>query len=457
MSNKQRNPIDAVWDFFCSLKLTIATLILLAMTSIVGTIVAQGKSPQEYLQEYSETTYRVLSALKFTDMYHSWWFLGLLEIFALNLIACSIKRLPRVWKTVHEPVLVPPDSLYRTFSNVEEVVVKKQNVAQVGEKAKALLGKAFAAPVVTEEEGRIHLFAQKMPWARFGVYVTHLSILIIFAGAILGSLWGYKAFVNIVEGTSTDKVWPRGQNQPIDLGFQVRCDAFSVSYYGGENAGRPKEYKSILSIIDGGKTVIDHRPIIVNKPLTYKGITFYQSSYGPTGEPNFSLKVKERATGKEVELSGRQGQKFELPGGSSLRVVDSTESFQTFGPAARVEVTPKGGQARSFVVLQKFPEFDAQRGGAYVVSLQKLEQRYYTGLQVAKDPGVWVVWLGCALLVLGSMVAFFLSHRRIWVTIQPLEGNRVGVKIGGSAHRNQPAFEIYFDGLKKQLRDELTA
>ena len=30
-------------------------------------------------------------------------------------------------------------------------------------------------------------YAEKMPWARFGVYVTHASILIIFLGAILGS------------------------------------------------------------------------------------------------------------------------------------------------------------------------------------------------------------------------------------------------------------------------------
>ena len=280
MSAKDRNSLTAFWDFFCSLKLTIVTLILLAMTSIIGTVVQQGRAPQDYLKEYSETTYRVLSTLKFTDMYHSWWFLGLLEIFALNLIACSIKRLPRVLKTVREPVLVPAESLYRTLSNTEEVVVKGQSVAQVAETSRALLGKAFAGPVVSAEGEKVHLFAQKMPWARFGVYVTHLSILIIFAGAILGSLWGYKAYVNIVEGTSTNQVWPRGEEKPIDLGFQVRCDDFSVSFYGGENAGRPKEFKSLLSIIDGGKTVVDHRPVIVNDPLTYKGITFYQASYG---------------------------------------------------------------------------------------------------------------------------------------------------------------------------------
>ena len=34
------------------------------------------------------------------------------------------------------------------------------------------------------------------------------------------------------------------------------------------------------------------------------------------------------------------------------------------------------------------------------------EEFMYTGLQVAKDPGVWVVWLGCTLMMVGIYVAF---------------------------------------------------
>jgi cytochrome c biogenesis protein len=116
--------------------------------------------------------------------------------------------------------------------------------------------------------------------------------------------------------------------------------------------------------------------------------------------------------------------------------------------------TPDGQHGNPFLVLQNFPDFDAQRGGEQVFTLLGFDQRYYTGLQVAKDPGVWVVWLGCFLLVAGSLGAFFLSHRRLWVTIQPL-AKGVGVKLGGSAHRNQPAFALFFDGLRKDLNDAL--
>ncbi|WP_027715903.1 cytochrome c biogenesis protein ResB [Desulfuromonas sp. TF] len=453
MNAKDRNPATALWDFFCSLKLTIVTLILLAATSIIGTVIQQNRTPEEYLQVYSETTYRILNTLKFFDMYHSWWFLALLGIFSINLISCSIKRFPRVWKTVKEPVLVPDETLYRTFSNMEEIVIPA-SVDEVRKKVADFTSSHFSTPVVTEESGKVHLFAQKAAYARFGVYVTHISILIIFIGAIIGTLWGYKAFVNIVEGTATDKVWPRGSNEPIDLGFSVRCDEFSVSYY--EGSSRPREFKSLLTVIDEGRTITEKRPVVVNDPLTYEGITFYQSSYGPAGEPVFNFKVRVKETGEVANITARQGQRVQLPGGGAFRVVDFTPSYQNFGPGARLEVFTESGKRNSFIVLQAFPDFDAQRGGVYSFTLVDFKQRFYTGLQVAKDPGVWVVWLGCTLMVLGSMIAFFLSHRRIWITIMPV-GGKTGIKLGGSAHRNQPAFELFFDDFKKNLKAELVA
>jgi cytochrome c biogenesis protein len=453
LSAKDRNAATVLWDFFCSLKLTITTLILLAATSIIGTVIQQGRSPQEYLQQYSESTYRLFETLGFFDMYHSWWFLSLLGLFSINLIACSIKRFPVVWKTVRNPVLVADDTLFRTLSNMEEHLVKEP-VAEVQGRLSAYVGQHFATPVVTEKDGAVHLYAQKGAWARFGVYVTHASILIIFIGAIVGSLWGYKAYVNIVEGTETTQVYPRGSSEPIDLGFTVRCDAFSVSYY--EGTTRPREFKSLLTVIDSGQVIKDKRPIIVNDPLTYKGITFYQSSYGPAGDPTFNFQVKVRATGEIVDMAVRQGQRVALPGGGSFRVADFTDQFQNFGAAARLEVSPPAGTPRSFVVLQAFPEFDVQRGGDYAFTLVDYQRRFYTGLQVAKDPGVWIVWLGCALMVVGSLVAFFLSHRRLWITIRPV-GDKTGIKVGGSAHRNQPAFEIFFDEFKKNLKAEISA
>jgi cytochrome c biogenesis protein len=453
--SKEQGFVDRLWDFFCSLKLAITTLILLAMTSIIGTVIEQGMTPEEM----SAKTGWNLSTLKFLDqsinafdMYHSWWFLSLMGLFAVNLICCSIKRFPFVWKTVREPRLVVDDGFFRSLSNVEEVVVAKGTLEGVRDQVAVFLKGRFGAPVVTEQDGKIHLYAEKGAISRFGVYVTHSSILIIFIGAMIGNVWGYKSYVNIVEGGSVDQLVPRGAKEPIPLGFSVRCDKFKVEFYG--DSQRPKEFSSDLVVLQNGQEVLK-KTIEVNDPLSFNGITFYQSSYGPAGDASFRFRVRQRSTGQAMELTARQGQHVPLPGGASFAVTNSTQSYDKFGPAVQMHVnTPDGRHGNPFIVLKNYPEFDAQRGDEFIFSLIGMDQRYYTGLQVAKDPGVWVVWLGCFLMVAGSCGAFFLSHRRLWVTIQPL-AKGVGVKFGGSAHRNQPAFTLYFDTLKKELKDAL--
>lgn len=453
--SKQVSITDRVWDFFCSLKLAIVTLILLALLSIIGTVLQQNKSPQEYLQIYGidQSTYELLDSLQFFNMYHSWWFLGLMGLFAVNLICCSIKRLPRIIKTVRQPQLKADEGLYRTLSNREEAIAQG-TVASVRDKLVTLLGSKFAKPVVNEEEGKVYLFAQKAAYARFGVYVTHISILIIFIGAMIGNVFGYKAYVNIVEGRTIDAVWPRGGAEPIPLGFAIRCDDFQVEFY--EGGGRPKEFTSDLVVLENGQEVLKKR-IEVNDPLNYKGLTFYQSSYGPAGDPMYRFRVTVRETGEVVTVTGGPNKRLQLPGGAALIPLGYADSYQNFGPAAQIAIAADGRkQGTPFIVLQNFPDFDAKRGGAYAVTLLGVDQVYYTGLQVAKDPGVWVVWLGCFLMVLGSCGAFFLSHRRVWVTIQEVEQG-IGVQYGGSAHRNQPAFTLYFDQLKQEIDDTLSS
>ncbi len=451
MNVKKSSPSDRLWDFFCSLKLTIITLLLLAITSIIGTVIQQGAAPEEYIREYGRSNYELFTKLQFTDMYHSWWFVGLLGLFSVNLICCSIKNFPRVWKFVVEPQLIAGDGTYKNSANKAEFSSKEAAATLAPRLAETLKG-AFAKPVQSQEEGKIHLFSQKGIYSRFGAYLTHLSILIIMVGAIVGTVWGYKAYVNIVEGTSTSQVWPRGSNQPLDLGFTVRCDRFSVSYY--EGTQRPRDYNSDLVILENGKEILK-KTIEVNDPLSYKGITFYQSSYGPAGTGSFEFEVTDNNGGEKLTIKVAQGQKAQLPRGFAFSVDDFTPSYDRFGPAAKLHVdAPDGTHRTPFVILQNFPQFDARRGGDFSFALKGYKQPQYTGLQVAKDPGVWVVWSGCFLMVFGSMGAFFFSHRRIWVRLTEEKGKTL-VQVAASAHRNQPAFALKFEELTKQIEDTI--
>jgi len=299
--------------------------------------------------------------------------------------------------------------------------------------------------------GEYHLFAQKSPYCRLGVYVVHFSIIVIFIGALIGSFFGYKAFVNITEGTSASTVYSRSE-KPIELGFAVRCEKFSVSFY---DTGAPKEFKSILTVLENGQPVQGYVnvPIIVNDPLTYKGITFYQSSYGPAGDGAlYHFSVRQRKGGAPVKITARQGEKTLLPGGGYMQVMEAVQDVRPFipqfsGPAARIETTMSGGAPQQFIVFRNYPQFDEQRGGELIFSYDASDEKFYTGLQVAKDPGVWVVWLGCALMVVGISLAFFFSHKRLWCKVA--NGR---ITMGGTASKNQAGFELLFEDLVEKLK-----
>jgi cytochrome c biogenesis protein len=450
LTTNKRGVAQKLWDFFCSLKLTIFLLIGLALTSIIGTVIQQGPQ-REYLATLSETKIKLYSALGFFDMYHSWWFILLLYLLTLNLICCSIKRLPRVWQIVSVPVLVMDETFERGLTNVKELKLTGSK-AELKDRLASFLKAEFAEPVITEQNGEYHLFSQKNRWSRLGVYVVHFSIIIIFIGALLGSFFGYKAYVNIPEGGYISQVQSRS-GKSIDLGFAVRCEKFSVSFY---DTGAPKEFKSILTVLENGQPVKGYQniPIIVNDPLTYKGITFYQSSYGQAEEGAlYHITVRNRKGGAPVHVEIHQGERATLPGGATLSVTEATQNVRPFmkefdGPGAQVEFTPAGGKPQPFVILSdKYQEFNAQHGGDLVLTFDGMDQKFFTGLQVAKDPGVLVVWLGCLLMVIGICMAFFMSHKRIWARISD-----AGVTLGGSASKNPTGFELAFEELVQKLK-----
>ena len=455
MTKKQRNAPELLWDFFCSLKLTMFLLISLAAISIIGTVVPQGTPPEQYLAQISPAKLKLYTTLGFFDMYHSWWFILLLYLLTMNLICCSIKRLPYIWKMITHPVTVMNSGLEQSLANVASFP-GSDTPERLKSRVADFLKTEFAEPVVTEADGALHFFAQKTPWCRLSVYFVHLSVIVIFIGAMIGSLFGYKGFVNIMEGESVGKVMLNSQKE-TNLGFSVKCEKFSVAHYPN---GAPREFKSILTVLENGAPVPGYVnvPIIVNDPLTYKGITFYQSSYGNAGDYFFT----------STDISGNNRSKFSISNqssvtlldGSTLHVIEATQDVSQFapglsGPAAQVEMHTRDGKTEQFIVYANHPELNIQHakqhGNGPAIHYLGAEERMYTGLQVAKDPGVWVVWLGCLLMVVGIYAAFFMSHRRIWVRIQ----NKT-ITVGGNASKNQGAFQHVFEQLVEKLTTHLT-
>ncbi len=441
---KTKNPF---MQFFASVQLTLFTFIVLALASIIGTIIQQNRDPGFYVEQYGPNLARLFEILNFRDMYNSGWFLSLLVLLSINLIVCTIDRLPNVWRMVVQDNLdTTPERVERQAQRQDFLVGNDPDGAV--EVAKSVLG-TFGSGVrqAALGDGTI-LFVQKGAWTRLGVYVVHASVLIIFAGAIIGSLFGHKGGVNLPEGGTTSAIYSFKDNQPIELGFGVRCDKFDLTFY---DTGAPKEFRSDLTIIKDGREVLK-KSIVVNDPLDYGGYTFYQASYEPRNETMVRI-VNETTHAEQVFVVMPRREISWPEEGVSFGIVNIQGSERT-GYGYKIWFTDKQGEPATFWLTENMGGKVERPAGNYTVSLKR---RYATGLQVAKDPGVWYVYVGCMAMLLGLLVAFFLSHRRVWIYVARQDGS-TRILLSGSANKDRIGFAKEFNALAEKIRrnDSLT-
>lgn len=445
-------PFSGLYDFFSSIKLSIFVLIALAVTSIFGTVIQQEKPVSTYVAEYGEGVAKVIQFLNLGDMYHSWWFMVLLGLLLANITFCSLKRLPQAVRLMRDsdPVF---DGRPVAIHEKWEAVLKGRSVEQVAALAEQVLSERVRRPVRRDVDGKCYLFATRGWWSRMGVYITHFSLFLFALGALIGAQWGYKGYVQITEGESVSQVALR-TGGAMDLGFTVRNDKFELEYYNdaaGRPTGRPRDYRSTLTVIEDGQAVLQ-KTIEVNDPLIHRGIYFYQSSYGQGGGKGAVLSVLGPRRNLIVHRQRvARGGALSLEGSDRLTLREMTGDFRGMGPAVEVVLERQGGDPVSGVVFLA-PQGNQRAVGDYLVRVEDVDLSMYTGLQVAKDPGVPVVWAGCILITLGCLVAFFASHRRVWVRVQ---GHEKGAHVffGGNASRNRISFERQFAELCQQAQE----
>ncbi|MBW1779909.1 MAG: cytochrome c biogenesis protein ResB [Deltaproteobacteria bacterium] len=460
---KSENRSHAIWRFFSSVKLTIVLLILLAIVSIIGTVIPQQQGAAEFARRLSPSTLQIFAALDMFDMYHSIWFRVLIGFLALNLIVCSADRFPRAWKrftTRPEPDRtkpfdhLPPDLSCRTDKGL------KETADSVGR----LLQSRYKRIREKEVEGNRFFYAEKGGYSHFGVYIVHLSVLLILVGGLVGSFFGFEAYVNILEGEQTDTVMLRKKMEPMKLNFSVRCDKFTVDFY---KNGAPREFRSDLGFLVNGKEV-KRIGLLVNHPVEFMGVMFYQAHYGKAPGKAVHLNISRQGHGSPaVHMTVQAGDAVELPGGEGVfKVVDVRGDIMNMGPAALISVQPeKQGKPLEFWVfknqeqaLNRLPgpmrqssKFNPSAFAPYTFFLDGVETRYYTGLQVNKDPGVPIVWIGCFFMVAGLFFTFFTSHRRIWVRVLDT-GQGIQTDVAGSANKNPVGLQRELEHLVKDIR-----
>lgn len=458
-TEKGKTIIDKVWDFFASIKLAAVTFGLIALSSIIGTVIEQGGEPEKNLEVLSKlfgkglapTLYRISENLGFMDMYHSWWFIAFLVVFTTNLIICSLERLPNRWKVIKLPLNPLSLDKFGSSSLRNEIKLNKppQDVRDSIRHAVKRMG--FNALEVSEE-GTIQFYSQKGAYSRLGVYITHLSILLILIGAVTGIFLGFNGFLNLPEGYSSDVAYSRRGGTAHQLGFTIKCDDFDVEFYEGKDL--PKDYKSWLTVSKNGN-VVKKQMIEVNTPLRFEGYTFYQSSYGampnPTGVLFFNV-ISSKGVSEVVNIGLNEsfiiqgtdisGMAIDFSPALAFRQDGSTFTYSEMmnNPGVRMIFSKNGKELYSGWLLKRYPQTWNLPDGNRVEFIDYWGSQY-TGLQVRKDPGVWIVYLGCLIMGAGLYMAFFMSHRKLWVALTPDGKKGSKVLIAGSTNKNKTSYE----------------
>ncbi|MEW5908390.1 MAG: cytochrome c biogenesis protein ResB [Thermodesulfobacteriota bacterium] len=433
---ENRSPIRAIWDFFSSVRLTIAVLLTLAATSIIGTLIPQNQAPEEYFRAFGPFFYSMFNVLGIFDMYHSWWFQFLLFSLMANILVCSMNRISATWKVVFPKIPVFHIARFRSIPEKKEFF-ESRLPHEIEKEYESLVSRRFRFVKTELMENGFCIFAEKGRWTRLGVYMVHLSVITLLVGALIGSIFGFEGFVNIPEGETINSIRLRKSDTVHPLDFSVRCNDFDVSFY---DSGAPREYRSSLTILRDGNEIFQ-KSIVVNDPLRYKGINFFQSSYGTLPPDSISLKLVGKDSGIVYTLKAMMNQELELPEGEGMFLYTGFRgSFPFRGHdlgATAVGIIKNPEKKRVDVVLPvKFPSFDQMRQGGLLISVGDYQPRYYTGLQVTRDPGVWVVYSGFILMILGCYITFFMSHQRVCIEVTKT-GKKSKVMISGTANKNK--------------------
>jgi cytochrome c biogenesis protein len=120
------------------------------------------------------------------------------------------------------------------------------------------------------------------------------------------------------------------------------------------------------------------------------------------------------------------------------------------GEAFYGTLTAPDGSSVEVILPLRFPSFDRMRRGDVVISISDFKPRYYTGLQITKDPGVWIVYVGFIVIIMGCFITFFMSHQQLCVEVARAS-HQSRIIVAGTANKNKLAMQQKVSRIGKKL------
>ncbi|SPF67371.1 ResB-like family [Propionibacterium ruminifibrarum] len=446
----------AIYRFFYNKKVGLALILAMGVLSLLGILIEQVNptvraDPDMYAAwlEQVRSTYggwtSVLDAIGFFHMFGSPLYIGMLTLLALSIIACTVHRIPVLWRNAAHPKTRVTPGFY-SRARTRSQAVSPLSTGEAHDQVRTMLSKAHFR-VLSDPERPDQLYADRFRFAPFGTVFAHSAFIIILIGFTLTGAAGFQDDEVTVPLESRVEVGH-------DTGLEVELISFEDSYY---DDGSPKDYVSDLAVYRDGQQVA-RQMVRVNHPLKVDGVAFNQSYFGVAADVTVADAEGIEITTQVVPLqwSTDDGQNaygmINLPEQHLdvyvMTAASGATSSQLAPGEARIEVYGEGEQTLrgSGTIQQGSP------GTVGGLKFTFNREKTYTGLLVAHDPGAVWVWVGSGLLLAGICMTMLARHRRVWVRISeaPEGGSLVQF---ACPDRHDTSFENQLNRMAASLAD----
>ena len=288
------DPAWAIWRLLTSVRFAVVLIAGSAMACALGVLIPQApaavRADPGRLAGWLDLQHGKFGPLTTTfyrlglfDIFGTFWFRGSLAVLSLAVAVCAYNRFPATWRTIRRPQKRVSESYLRKTRNRAEFAAPADATA---------LERVFRRHRYRverfEEDGAVHLFADRYQWAQLGTFASHIALIIFIAGGLVTLLTGYETHLTIAEGRGAP-VFPVEHSGQM----QVYVDQ-AVGRFGDD--GRPLDYRSFLTVYKDGREA-KKCVTTVNDPCQFDGYRLSQSAFFGYGA---ELVIKDVAAGRTI-------------------------------------------------------------------------------------------------------------------------------------------------------------
>ena len=381
-----------------NLNLAIFLLLLIALFSSLGTIIEQDQKIDFYIKNYSSYSitnaiplWKIILIFGIDHIYKTWWFYLLLLLFAFCIVSCTF--------TTQFPVV----KLARrcTFKLNLNEIKKQEYFANLEKKGLWKCLNNFKLKKYNIFQQKKFAYIYKGILGRFAPIIVHVAMLIILSGNVVAALGSLNSQELMVKGEIYQIQNIVSKNFLTKIpNYSIRVNDFWIEY--GQVKNNIKQFYSDLSILDETGVEKLQKTITVNYPLRYKDISFYQTDWKTIAirinidNKNYQIPLQPLNEGKNLFISWIPSLNFENNGVTVVtNGLNGTFSIYTENGKfnGTYNIGDKISKIKSLVVSEIVSE---------------------TGLQIRKDPGINLIYLGFAILMISSIISYF-SFTQFWL------------------------------------------